>query len=95
MYISDPKDICYKRQRGAGDRTWTYNLLITGQLLYQLSYTSRLQHLLLWKMLSKSHINFWINNLYYDTNVGTSIDEDTGEITNCYKNIYQQFINKI
>ena len=27
---------------GAGDRTWTYNLLITNQLLCQLSYTSKL-----------------------------------------------------
>ncbi len=25
---------------GAGDRTWTHNLLITSQLLYRLSYTS-------------------------------------------------------
>ena len=25
---------------GAGNRTWTYNLLITNQLLYQLSYAS-------------------------------------------------------
>ena len=27
-------------RRGAGNRTWTYNLLITNQLLCQLSYTS-------------------------------------------------------
>lgn len=26
---------------GAGGRTWTLNLLITNQLLYQLSYTSK------------------------------------------------------
>ncbi len=32
---------------------------------------------------------------YEGTNGGISVDEETGEITNCYKNIYQQFVNKI
>ena len=31
---------CYLCLIGAGNRTWTYNLLSTNQLLYQLSYTS-------------------------------------------------------
>lgn len=37
----------------------------------------------------------YVGLTYEGTNVGTSIDEGTGEIINCYKNIYQQFINKI
>ena len=31
-----------KYKNGAGDRNWTHNLLITNQLLYRLSYTSKI-----------------------------------------------------
>ena len=34
---------------GAGDRTRTYNLLITSQLLYQLSHTSIVLKEVLWR----------------------------------------------
>ena len=30
------------KQSGAGNRTWTHNLLITSQLLYQLSYSGKI-----------------------------------------------------
>ena len=34
-----PNLIFLKNNNGAGNRTWTHNLLITSQLLYQLSYS--------------------------------------------------------
>ena len=41
-WTTEPNNFIISTFFGADDRTWTYNLLITNQLLYQLSYISLL-----------------------------------------------------
>ena len=48
----EPHQFIYNKT-GAGDGTWTRNLLITNQLLYRLSYTS------------KSHLNYLLISIIY------------------------------
>ena len=38
-HFAIPPNLIFKNNNGAGNRTWTHNLLITSQLLYQLSYS--------------------------------------------------------
>ena len=50
---------------GAGDKTWTYDLLITNQLHYRLCYTSIAATWLLYRIPDDLSIFFWKKLIFY------------------------------
>ena len=90
--------ICLKRL-GAGGRTRTPDLLITNQLLYQLSYTSVLNARLIYHKKSTSSslflnfFNFFIYSCFIDLKEKISSQKRRFQ-SNCRVMVFGRFVNR-